>query len=406
MTSHDTVYTNARLATMRHGDTTVLENAVIAHKDGCISFIGTTDSFNETSERTANVLDLKGKLVTPGLIDCHTHIVFGGNRANEFRLRLEGASYEEIAKSGGGIAGTVSATRCSSEETLYQQAKARTIELIQDGVTTLEIKSGYGLNLETERKMLRIAQRIEDSLPVNVAKTFLGAHALPTEYADDRAGYIDRVCNEMIPQLNQEGLIDAVDVFCESIGFTLAETEQVFKAAKKHQLPIKIHAEQLTNSHGAELAARYQALSADHVEYLDEAGVKAMADNGTVAVLLPGAFYMLRETRLPPLELLRQHQVPIALATDCNPGSSPVLSLRLMLNMACQLFAMTPEEALKAVTVNAAKALGREKDIGSLELGKQADMVVWNVDTPEELCYWVGGNKVDRIIKDGKTVDL
>lgn len=329
-----------------------------------------------------------GAWVTPGLIDCHTHLVWGGSRAQEFRLRLHGASYEDIARAGGGIVSTVQATRAADEPTLQRAALQRLDALLGEGVTTLEVKSGYGLQAEAEAKSLRVARSLGQLRRVDVRTTFLGAHALPPEFAGRPDVYIDAVV-DMLPALHQQGLVDAVDVFCERIGFGLAQTERVFQAAQALGLPVKLHTEQLSDSNGAALAARYGALSCDHLEWLSPQGAQAMAQAGSVAVLLPGAFYFLRETRLPPVDLLRQHQVPIALSTDCNPGSSPCTSLLLMLSMGCTLFRLTPEEAIAGVTAHAARALGLQ-DRGRLQAGMRADLALWDIDHPTDLCYAFG----------------
>lgn len=334
--------------------------------------------------------DAGGALVTPGLIDCHTHLVYGGDRAHEFELRLQGASYEDVARAGGGIASTVSATRAATEAELEAQSLKRLRALVAEGVTTLEIKSGYGLALEHERKTLRVARALGRSQPVDVRTTFLGAHAIPPEFAGRPDAYLDEVVR-MLPLLQSEGLVDAVDAFCERIAFSTAQTERVFQAAHALGLPVKLHAEQLSDSGGAQLAARYAALSCDHLEWLSEQGAAAMAAAGSVAVLLPGAFYFLRETKLPPVTLLRERGVPMAISTDCNPGSSPCTSLLLMLNMACTLFRLTPEEALAGVTRHAAKALGLS-DRGVIAPGKRADFVLWDVAHPAQLAYAFGAN--------------
>jgi imidazolonepropionase len=336
------------------------------------------------------VRHLDGAWVTPGLVDCHTHLVFAGNRAGEWEMRRKGASYEDIARAGGGIVSTVKATRAASEDALVESASRRASAMRAQGTTTVEVKSGYGLDLETESKMLRAAGRLGDGL--RVARTFLGAHALPPEFKDDRAAYVDLVCGTMIPAVAREKLADAVDAFCEGIAFTPAETERVFAAAKAHGLRVKLHAEQLSDCGGAALAAKYCALSADHLEHVSEAGIAAMARAGTVAVLLPIAFYFLRETKKPPVAALRAAGVPIAIATDCNPGTSPAASPLIAMNMACTLFDMTPEEALAGMTRNAAKALGLENEIGTLEVGKSADLAVWRVCEPCELAYWIGAD--------------
>ncbi len=344
--------------------------------------------------------DLQGALVTPGLIDCHTHLVYAGNRAREFELRLEGASYEAIARAGGGIRSTMAATRAADEEQLFAQASARALVLMAEGVTTIEVKSGYGLAEADEARCLRAARRLGASLALNVRTTSLGAHALPPEFADRADDYIDEVC-AWLPRQQAEGLVDAVDAFCDTIGFTPAQTARVFDAARRLGLPVKLHAEQLSNQQGAALAARYGALSCDHLEWLDEPGVAAMAAAGAVAVLLPGAFYFLRETKLPPIAALRAAGVPIAIASDHNPGSSPALSLLLMLNMACTLFRLTPEEALRGVTANAARALGLGASHGTLQPGKQADFVVWDLTHPHELAYWFGRNPCRQVVRAG-----
>ena len=406
MTQHDTLWINGTLSIItEQGVSETLQTGAIACKDGLISLISPMDKLGDTHSNLATkVIDLEGKCLTPGLIDCHSHLVFGGNRAEEFNLRLQGQSYEQIAKQGGGIMSTVNHTRAATEQQLEHDARSRLALLVSDGVTSIEIKSGYGLTFKDEEKMLRVARRLGDTSPVTVTTTFLGAHALPPEYTNNRSGYLDLVCKEMLPKLHAQGLIDSVDAFCESIAFSVDEVEQVFQAATDLGLPVKLHAEQLSNSGGAELAAKYHALSADHLEYLDETGVQAMAASGSVAVLLPGAFYMLRETRKPPVQLLRDYQVPIALATDINPGSSPVLSARLMMVLGCQEFGLTPEEALRGMTINAAKALGKSDSVGSLQIGKAADLAIWDVQQPFELAYWLGGNKAESVIKAGSCI--
>lgn len=402
----DRLLLDTTLATFR-GDQPygLIEGGAIALQGGRIAWVGRLDELPGSPDNlAAQVQSLDGALVTPGLIDCHTHLVFGGDRAHEFDLRLNGASYEEIARAGGGIVSTVKATRAASEDALFEQSLPRARALLADGVTTLEIKSGYGLDLSSERRMLRVARRLGNTLGVAVRTTFLGLHALPPEYAQRRGDYVALVCDEMLPALAAEGLVDAVDAFCEGIGFNRAETQQVFERAHQLGLPVKLHAEQLSDLDGAALVAQYGGLSADHLEHLSESGVAAMAAAGTVAVLLPGAFYALRETKLPPIDALRARNVPIAIATDCNPGTSPLLSLRLAAGMACTLFRLTPEEALRGITVHAARALGLD-DRGTLEVGLRADLAIWNVRQPAELCYWIGGQGLLReVLVGGRTV--
>lgn len=366
-----------------------IENAAIAIKDGKINWLGPRSELPEVDAITTPIHKANGQWLTPGLIDCHTHILFAGSRANEFEQRLLGASYQEIAAQGGGIASTVKATRLADRETLYVNGKNRLNSLLKEGVTTVESKSGYGLDVENELKLLEINQLLNEHHPIDVHSTFLGAHALPPEYKDNSQAYIDLVCDEMLPQVASHQLATAVDVFCENVGFTYQQTEQVFTRAQQLGLQIKCHAEQLSNQHGSELVAKFKGLSADHIEYLDEAGVEAMAKGDVTAVLLPGAFYFLRETQLPPIDLLRKHKVAMALASDFNPGTAPLCSLRLMLNMACTLFRMTPEEALCGVTVNAAKALGLS-DRGVLKVGTRADLALWDITHPAQLSYQFG----------------
>ncbi|TVQ70227.1 MAG: imidazolonepropionase [Oceanospirillales bacterium] len=343
-----------------------------------------------------------GGVITPGLIDCHTHLVFGGSRADEFELRLEGSSYEEIARKGGGILSTVRATRAASEQELFDAALPRVQALINDGVTIVEIKSGYGLNLNDELKMLRVARRLGQELPIQVVTTLLAAHALPPEYADDADGYIELICKEILPAAVTEQLVDAVDVFCEGIGFSVAQSERLFRAAQAYGLPVKSHAEQLSHLGGAALTAKYQGLSADHIEWLDEPSIRKMAASGTVATLLPGAFYTLRDTQVPPIDLLRQYHVPMALATDGNPGSSPIFQLTLMLNMACTLFRLTPTEALQGVTSHAAKALGLQNQAGSVKVGRKANFCLWNINSPAELAYSIQPGRLKQRVFRGE----
>ncbi len=397
----DRIWTNARLATMLNegaGDGIgLVEHGMVAAREGRIIYAGPI-----TDMDAAECIDCEGRLITPGLIDCHTHLVYGGDRSREFELRLAGASYEQIAREGGGIVSTMAATRAASEAELVESALPRLDALLAEGVTTVEIKSGYGLSLEHEAKQLRAAKALAQQRDVRVATTFLGAHALPPEFANDADAYIDHVCDVMLPAIAGEGLADAADVFCENIGFTLDQTRRVFEAAKRAGLPIKLHAEQLSNLHGSALAAEYGALSADHLEYLDEAGVAAMAKAGTAAVLLPGAYYFVRETKLPPIDALRAAGVPIALATDCNPGTSPLTSILLVMNMAATLFRLTVDECLAGVTREAARALGLQDEIGTIEIGKACDLAIWDVERPAELVYRMGYNPLHARVRGGK----
>jgi imidazolonepropionase len=378
----------------------LIERAAVVVDGGTLRWVGAEDELSaDLRAQCVGVHDCGGALVTPGLVDCHTHLVYGGDRAQEFEQRLHGATYEEIARAGGGIASTVRATRAATEDELVRSTRKRLAQLMGEGVTTVEIKSGYGLSLEHEAKCLRAARTLGASAPVDVRTTFLGAHALPPEYANRADEYIDEVLH-MLVALHDQGLVDAVDVFCERIAFSVAQTERVFAAARAAGLPVKLHAEQLSDSGGAALAARHGALSCDHLEWLSEEGARAMAAAGTVAVLLPGAYYFLRETRVPPIDLLRRHGVPMAVSTDCNPGSSPCTSLLLMMNMACTLFRMTPEEALAGTTRNAALALGLP-DRGVLAAGKRADFVVWDADHPAALSYAFGANPLVQRVAAG-----
>ncbi|MQT30879.1 imidazolonepropionase [Pseudomonas helleri] len=394
-----TLWQHCNAATMANGTYSIIEDAAIVTREGFIEWIGPRQQV--PAGEYGHTIGLDGAWVTPGLIDCHTHTVFGGNRSGEFEQRLQGVSYAEIAAAGGGIASTVRATRAASEDELLASARQRLLNLLRDGVTTVEIKSGYGLSLESERKILRVIRRLGQELPVTVRSTCLAAHALPPEYKDRADDYIEHICTHMLPALAAEGLVDAVDAFCEYLAFSPEQVERVFKVAQQLGLPVKLHAEQLSSLHGSSLAARYQALSADHLEFMTEEDAMAMAHSGTVAVLLPGAFYFLRETQLPPMEALRKYGVKIAIASDLNPGTSPGLSLRLMLNMACTLFRMTPEEALAGVTQHAATALGLGESHGSLEPGKVADFVAWNIDRPADLAYWLGGDLDKRVVRNG-----
>ena len=395
----DRLWNNARLATMAGDGLGIVEHGLVAAKDGRIVYAG--PAADAPPLEPAERVDCERRWITPGLIDCHTHLVYAGNRAREFEMRLEGATYEDIARAGGGILSTVKATRTTSEDGLVNASLPRLDALIAEGVTTVEIKSGYGLSPEHEMKMLRAARALTNSRIINVATTFLGAHALPPEAKGDKKKYIDLVCNEMIPAIAREKLADAVDAFCETIAFSPEQTARVFETAKAHGLRVKLHADQLSNFHGAALAAKYGALSADHLEHTDEDGVIAMARSETVAVLLPGAFYFLRETKAPPVELLRRHKVSIAIATDCNPGTSPLTSILLCLNMAATCFRLTVEECLLGITRHAARALGRD-DIGRLEPGKRCDLAIWDIEDPAELVYRVGFNPLYRRVWRGE----
>jgi len=400
MPSFDTVYVGFHAATMAsESDYSTIEDAAIAIENGCIAWIGPAC---DLPNHTATMVNLGGGWVTPGLVDCHTHLVFGGDRSAEYEMRLQGASYEAISQAGGGIVSTVSDTRKASEEELLTSAKKRLQALMTDGVTCVEVKSGYGLDLATEAKMLRVARTLGEELSVTVRTTCLAAHALPQEYQGKADAYIDLVCEEIIPAIANAGLADAVDGFCEGIAFSVAQIERVFKTALAHNLPVKLHAEQLSNLGGSGLAARYKALSSDHLEYLSDADAIAMAASGTVAVILPGAFFCLKETKLPPIQRLRELGVPMAIASDCNPGSAPVLSLRLMMSMACTLFGFTPLEALQGVTRHGAHALGLGQSHGQLKVGYAADFVCWDIQQPAELSYWLGGELVKHRAVAGK----
>ncbi len=393
----DHLWTNARLATMAgtaaYG---LLQDGAVGSKDGKIAWVGRAADAPDAAETT----DCEGRLITPGLVDCHTHLVYAGNRIGEWEMRLNGASYEEVARAGGGIVSTVKGVRGASEDQLVAETLPRLDGLIGEGVTTIEIKSGYGLSTQDEAKMLKAARQLPSKRDITVKTSFLGAHAMPPEQSD-KDTYIDDVCQNQLPHVAEQGLVDAVDGFCEGIAFSAEQMERVFKAAADHGLPVKLHAEQLSNLGGAAMAAKYGALSADHLEYLDEAGVKAMADAGTVAVLLPGAFYFIKEIQAPPVELLRKHQVPIAVATDCNPGSSPLNSLLMTMNMTCTLFELTPEEALAGATREGARALGLQDEVGTLEVGKWCDLAIWNVEEPAALAYAMGFNPLHARVWHG-----
>lgn len=396
---YDIVWKNARIATMVGDGLGIVEQGVVAAREGMIAYVGARH--DAPTIDAGRIVDCAGRWITPGLIDCHTHLIHTGDRAQEFEMRLDGASYEEIARAGGGIVSTMRATRAADENALVASALPRLDRLIAEGVTSVEVKSGYGLDRVTELRMLRAARRLGAARPVSIVTTFLGAHALPPEFAGDADGYVALLCDEILPDIAALGLADAVDAFCEGIGFTPAQTERLFVAAARHGLPVKLHADQLSNLHGAALAARHGALSADHLEYLDDAGVAAMAASGTVATLLPGAFYFVRETRLPPIDRLRAAAVPIALATDCNPGTSPLTSLLLTMNMGATLFRLTVAECLRGVTRNAARALGLN-DRGSLEVGKRCDLAIWNIERPAELVYRMGFNPLHARVWSGQ----
>jgi imidazolonepropionase len=398
----DRIWRHARLATLAPDRPGLgeIEDGVVASLDGRIVFVGATAEAPAELD-AADIIDCEGRWITPGLIDCHTHLVHGGDRAREFELRLAGASYEEMARAGGGIVSTMAATRAASEAELTASALPRLDALIAEGVTTVEIKSGYGLNLPSELKQLRAARALGDERPIAIRTTFLGAHALPPEFANDADGYIAEVCGRMIPAVAEAGLADAVDAFCEGIGFSRGQTRRVFEAAHAHGLRVKLHAEQLSNLHGAALAAEFGALSADHLEYLDENGAAALAASGTAAVLLPGAFYFVRETQTPPIALLRRRGVRIALATDCNPGTSPLTSPLLVMNMAATLFRMTVIECLAGMTREAAHALGLGEETGTLEVGKTCDLAIWDIERPAELVCRMGFNPLHARIWRG-----
>lgn len=410
----DLLIENARLVTMQEGEQGYLPSplARVGIRSGKIIALSTKTRGEDNAETESilnpdhyeQTIDLQSKLLLPGLIDCHTHLVYAGNRANEFEMRLNGVPYEEIAKQGGGILSTVCATREASEEQLIELALPRLDGLLASGVTSIEVKSGYGLTLQDEIKMLRAAKALEQERKVKITTTLLAAHALPPEFKDRADDYIQHICDDIIPLVAEEKLATSVDVFCESIGFNLAQTERVFEAAKKHGLHVKGHTEQLSDLGGTTLTAKYNGLSADHIEYLDEIGVRALANSSTVATLLPGAFYFLRETQLPPIELLRAHKVPMAIATDINPGTSPFADLTLMLNMACTLFRLTPQEALRGVTQNAAKALGYGESRGVIEIGYDADFSIWDIEHPADLSYQVGAKRLVGRIVNGEYV--
>ncbi|MDA9770587.1 imidazolonepropionase [Emcibacteraceae bacterium] len=397
------IWTNVNLISMQKNETPygLIENTAMVIENDYIAWIGPEEEL--PNHYDYEMEDAEGDYMSPGLIDCHTHLIYGGNRIDEFEKRLNGVSYEEIAKSGGGILSTVQATRDATEAELIESANKRLSHLKAEGVTTIEVKSGYGLNTETELKMLSVSRTMNVNNDIDVIATFLGAHAIPDEYKNNRDDYIDLIINEMLPKIAEQKMATAVDGFCETIGFQYQEMEKIFIKAKELGLNVKLHAEQLSNQNGAKLAAKYDALSADHLEHLTEDAILNMKEAGTIAVLLPGAYYTLRDSKCPPIDLLRKHKVPMAVATDCNPGSSPVLSLKLMINMASTIFQLTPEEAIAGVTRNAAKALGL-RDRGIIKEGMLADLVRWDIEHPAELAYYVGGNQVKSVIKNGKII--
>ncbi|MBW8830958.1 MAG: imidazolonepropionase [Burkholderiales bacterium] len=396
----DLLITDVRIVSCTDDACPVSPSSFVAVKAGRVEAVGPMDRLPATLA-AASECDGQGALLTPGLVDCHTHLVYAGDRAREFELRLQGASYEEIARAGGGIRSTVRLTREADPTSLFEQSAKRLQSLMRHGVTTVEIKSGYGLSLEHELKCLQVARHFGERFPINVRTSLLAAHALPPEFEGRAEEYVDEIVHRIIPEAARSGLADAVDAFCETIGFSPAQTRRVFEAARAHKLPVKLHAEQLSNQQGAALAAEFGGLSADHLEHIDEAGVQAMARAGTVAVMLPGAFYFLRDTRVPPIDLFRKHRVPMAIATDCNPGTSPTTHLPLMMNMACTLFRMTPSEALLGVTRHAAQALGLQATHGSIEVGRQADLCLWNIDHPAELSYAIGATPLRRRFHNG-----
>ena len=402
-TRHSRIWRNARLATVVEGAEKLglLERGAVASVDGRIVFAGAEPDL-PAGLADAEVVDCEGRLITPGLIDCHSHLVHAGNRAGEFEMRLAGASYEEVARAGGGIVSSVRSLRAASEDELVAQTLPRLDALIAEGVTTIEVKSGYGLDTANEIKSLRAARRLGEERDVTIKTSFLGAHALPPEMNGDKDAFITRVVEEMLPAVAQEGLADAVDGFCEGIAFSPAHMERVFDAARALGLPVKLHADQLSNLHGAALAARYSALSADHLEYTDEQGALAMAQAGTVAVVLPGAFYFIRETQRPPIDLFRKHGVHLAIATDCNPGTSPLTSILLTMNMSATLYSMTVDECVAGVTREAARALGLGNEVGTLETGKWADLAIWDVENPAELVYRIGFNPLHARVRRGR----
>jgi imidazolonepropionase len=403
----DTIFINCHVATMADNESSIIKNAALAVTGTTISWIGQEkDLPNHFKNSCQTFIDCKNGWILPGFVDCHTHLVWGGSRSNEFEMRLKGATYEEISKKGGGIFSTVKATRNASKEELFIGASKRVTTLLGQGITSLEIKSGYGLDLENELKILEVIGQLNENFPLHIEATFLGAHALPPEFAGKGDKYIDLVTDKMLPAVKDQGIATAVDVFCEHIAFSLDQTKKVFETAKALGFNIKLHAEQLSDSRGAALAAEFSALSCDHLEYLSLDGAKKMAEHHVTAVLLPGAFYFLKETQSPPVDTFRALKIPMAVSTDLNPGTSPVHSMTLILNMACMHFGVTCEEALLGATINGAKALGIEHSKGSIETGKDADLVVWDIDTPADLCYLVGSTPIEKIMIKGKTIKL
>jgi len=399
----DTLFINCHLATMTDNSLSIVENAAIAVTGKTISWVGTKKELPKNYKRICQILiDCQNGWILPGFVDCHTHLVWGGSRSNEFEMRLKGATYEEISKKGGGIFSTVKATREASRHDLFSLASKRVDALLKQGITTLEIKSGYGLNLETELKILDVVNQLNERFPLHIDATFLGAHTLPLEFADNPDGYIDLVTQTMLPKIKAQGIATAVDVFCEHIAFSLDQTRKVFQAAKSLGFKLKLHAEQLSDSNGAALAAEFNALSCDHLEYLSLSGAQKMADHNVVAVLLPGAFYFLKQKQKPPVKTFRDLNIPMAVSTDLNPGSSPVHSMTLTLNMACMLFDLTCEEALLGATINGARALGLNLSKGSIATGKDADLVIWDIETPADLCYLAGLTPISMVMIQGR----
>ena len=398
----DTLFINCHVATMAGNALSIIETAALGVTGKIISWIGKEKNLpDDLKTRCQKVIDCQNGWILPGFVDCHTHLIWGGSRSNEFEMRLAGATYEEISKKGGGIFSTVQATRKASKDELFISAAKRVAALLSQGVTSLEVKSGYGLNLETELKLLEVIGQLDKTFPLHIQATFLGAHALPQEFAGDSDGYIDLVTKTMLPAVKDQKIAKAVDVFCERIAFTLAQTKKVFQTAKDLGLKVKLHAEQLSDSNGAALASEFSALSCDHLEYLSLSGAQKMAEHNVMAVLLPGAFYFLKQTQKPPVQILKDLKIPMAVATDLNPGSSPVHSMTLILNMACVLFDMTCEQALLGSTINGAKALGLEQSKGSIEKGKDADLVIWDIDTPADLCYLAGFTPIKMVMIEG-----